>query len=94
MTGRATGAATWERRPVQDEYDEDGRRALFVDHQVVVVSELAVTILDALPADEARIGEVLVQTYGPPPGDLEIAVSSAMHELADLGLVHHTPTNR
>jgi hypothetical protein len=80
---------TWERLPVRDEYDEGGRRAVYVDDQVAVVSELAVTILDALPADHERIAQVLVDTYGPPPGDLSQAVTAALGELAELGLVVH-----
>lgn len=75
-----------------DEYDEGGRRAIYVDDQVLVVSELAATILDALPADEATIGEVLVSTYGPPPGDLDQAVVAALAELAGTRLVNRTST--
>ena len=84
---------TWERLPVRDEYDEGGRRAVYVGDQVVVVSELAVTILDALPADEDRIAQVLVDTYGPPPGDLGQAVTAALDALAGLGLVHDSSTD-
>ncbi len=85
---------TWERLPVADQYDEGGRRALFVDDQVVVVSELAVTILDALPADEERIAQVLVDIHGPPPGDLDQAVTAALGELAARDLVHDSSTDR
>lgn len=84
----------WARCHVLDEYDEDSRRAIYVDDRVIVVSELAVTILDALPADEEMIGRVLVDTYGRPPGDLASVVDGALAELADIGLVNKTPTAR
>lgn len=85
---------TWERRPVADEYDEGGRRAVYLDDQVIVVSELAVTILDALPADEETLGRALVARHGPPPGDLGAAVEGALAQLAELRLVHDTSTRR
>lgn len=81
---------TWERRPVMDQYDEDGRRALYVDDRVVIVSELAATLLDALPADEATLGRVLVERHGPPPGDLADAVRGALAQLEELEVVLNT----
>ena len=84
----------WERRPVLDEYDEDGRRAIYLDDHVVVVSELAVTVLDALPADESTIADVLVERHGAPPGDLRQAVANALSALVDQGLVNSSPTGR
>lgn len=85
---------TWVRRPVDDEYDEGGRRALFVDDQVIVVSELAVTILDALPADETTVGRALLARHGEPPGELTAAVRDALVQLEAMRLVHDTPTSR
>jgi hypothetical protein len=78
---------TWHRAPVLDEWDEDGRRALFVDDQVIVVSELAVTILDRLPADAGEIGEHLVAQFGVPAGDVSVLVAEFLEELADSRLI-------
>lgn len=74
---------TWRRAPVLDEWDEDGRRALFVNDQVIVVSELAVAILDRLPADADEIGEHLVSEFGAPPGDVRVLVAGFLQELAN-----------
>ena len=87
---------TWERLPVLDEYaeDGDGRRAVLVDDRVIVASELATAILDALPADDAAIADSLTELFGPPPGPVDEAVAAALEELAGLGLVHKTSTKR
>ena len=82
---------TWQRAPVLDEWDEDGRRAMFVNDQVVVVSELAVTILDRLPADAAEIGEHLVAAFGVPQGDVPALVADFLQELANSKLVFKRP---
>ena len=81
-------ADTWERLPVLDEYDEGGRRALYVGDHVVVVSELAAAILDRLPADETVVADHLVASFGSPPGqEPRTLVRSALADLAALGLV-------
>jgi hypothetical protein len=78
---------TWHRAPVLDEWDEDGRRALFVNDQVVVVSELAVAILDRLPAGADEISERLVAEFGVPPGDVRALVAEFLKELEILKLI-------
>ena len=78
---------TWQRTPVLDEWDEDGRRAVFVNDQVIVVSELAIAILDRLPADAEEIGEHLVAEFGAPPGDLQAVVSEFLEELSNSMLI-------
>ena len=83
---------TWVRAEVLDEYDEDGRRAILQDDRVVVVSELAATILDALPAETTGLGELLLERFGAPPTGLDQAVREALDALVDAGLVHKTPT--
>ena len=86
---------TWDRVEPLDEYDDvDGRRALFVDDHVVVVSPLAAAILDALPAAESALGTRLVELFGPPPGGLDQAVAEALRDLARAGLVNKSPTGR
>jgi hypothetical protein len=78
-----------------DEYDDvDGRRAVLVGEQVVVVSPLAAAILDALPASESAVGDRLVELFGPPPGGLDQAVRDALHGLAEAGLVNKSSTSR
>ena len=84
----------WERLPVLDEWDEDGRRAIYVDDQVIVVSTLAVVALAALPADIDTVAAALVREFGDPPQDLREFVRSALSELNALGLVvHRTSTS-
>ena len=83
---------TWTRVEVIDEYDEDGRRAILVGDSVVVVSELAATILDALPAEESAVAERLLERFGPPPTGLDQAVRQALNGLNDAGLVNETST--
>jgi hypothetical protein len=78
---------TWQRAPVLDEWDEDGRRAIFVNDQVIVVSELAAAILDRLPADADEIGEHLVAEFGAPPGDLPVLVADFLQELSNSMLI-------
>ncbi|MGN0064104.1 MAG: nucleotidyltransferase family protein [Nocardioides sp.] len=59
------------RSHLRDVYEEDGRSAVLVSDQVVVLSELATTILLAVPEDgEAGLDTVvtaLVEEYGEPP---------------------------
>jgi hypothetical protein len=83
---------TWTRVEVIDEYDEDGRRAILVGDSVVVVSELAATILDALPAETPVVAERLLENFGPPPIGLDQAVRQALNGLSDAGLVNETST--
>jgi hypothetical protein len=83
---------TWTRVEVIDEYDEDGRRAILVGDSVVVVSELAATILDALPAETPVVAERLLESFGPPPIGLDQAVRQALNGLSDAGLVNETST--
>ena len=78
---------TWQRAPVRDEWDEDARRAIFVNDQVIVVSELAAAILDRLPADADEIGEHLVTEFGAPPGDLPVLVAEFLQELSNSMLI-------
>lgn len=86
---------TWTRVEPIDEYDDvDGRRAVLLDDQVVVVSSLAAAILDALPADESTIGNRLVELFGPPPGGLDQAVRDALHGLAEAALVNKSSTGQ
>ena len=85
---------TWTRVEVLDEYDEDGRRAILVEQSVIVVSELAATILDALPAETAAVAEHLVERFGPPPGGLDQAVLRALRELLETGLINETSTSQ
>ena len=84
----------WARVEVLDEYDEAGRRAILVGDRVMVVSELAATILDALPAETPVVAERLLERFGPPPRGLDEAVREALRELADGGLVNETSTNQ
>jgi hypothetical protein len=86
---------TWQRVEPLDEYDDvDGRRAVLVNDQVVVVSPLAAAILDTLPAGEGALGARLVELFGPPPGGLDRAVSAALQGLENAGLVNKSPTRR
>lgn len=59
--------------PPADRWDgDDGRAALMVGHDVVVLSPLAVALIDLLadgPRSEEWIAERLVQTAGSPPDD-------------------------
>jgi hypothetical protein len=84
----------WTRVEVLDEYDEAGRRAILVGDRVMVVSELAATILDALPAGTPVVAERLLERFGPAPCSLDQAVRAALSELADVGLVNLTSTNQ
>ena len=59
--------------------DAGGESAVFVDGRVLVMSELATTLLDlvAAPRDIADLATALSGLYGPPEGD-EVAVTSAL----------------
>jgi hypothetical protein len=77
---------------VLDEYVEDGVAAVFVDQQVVVVSELATELLHLIPeggAELEALADGLVETFGPPPagGDGLAATRNVVKELAEQGLV-------
>ena len=85
---------TWIRVAVVDEYDEDGRRAVLVEDRVVVVSDLAAVILDALPAETSEVAEALVSRFGPPPDGLDQSVREALRALVDVGLINKTSTSR
>ncbi|MGH3331095.1 MAG: hypothetical protein ACRDPJ_07260 [Nocardioidaceae bacterium] len=81
-----------KRRPFHDEYIENGESAVFVDGRILVLSELATSIL-ALMGDDlvdvSLVAEGLLEAYGPPGDgvDLEAATSAAMQNLAAEGLV-------
>lgn len=86
---------TWRRVEPVDEYDgSDGRRAILVGDQVVVVSQLAAAILDALPATESAVGNRLIEMFGAPLGRLDEVVAQALEELESTGLVNKSPTAR
>lgn len=79
------------RRPVLDEYVEEGESALLLNDQVVVVSPLGTTLLAAM--DEEWVGvphlsAALLNVYGPPPeGDVESATVDALRALEGQGIV-------
>lgn len=79
-----------ERRPVDDEYAEDGRLALLLGRRVVVLNELASLLLETLgdgPLPVPALAEAAVATFGPPEnGDPVAAVRAVVRELEDLGL--------
>lgn len=72
-----------------DWYVEDGESAVFVGDSVVVLSELATTLLD-LVGDGAELSEVatgLAAIYGAPDGDATEATRLRVLELVDRGLL-------
>ena len=75
------------RGDLHDLYVEDDRAAVMVDTEVVVLSELATTILLSLPeAGEATLDEVtaaVVDTHGEPESPHE-AATLVLHNVEDL----------
>ena len=60
------------RRPLIDEYVQDGEAAVFVDGSVVVLSPLATHLLSLLDdgwSDVELLAAGLVEAFGPPPDD-------------------------
>lgn len=83
------------RRPIVDEYVEDGRAAVYADDGVVVLlSELATQAWAALGEDwvfAEDVAEVLVAEFGPPPeGDgaaAQAMTEQTLRSLAEQALV-------
>jgi hypothetical protein len=75
------------RRPVIDEYEQDGEAAVFVDGNVVVLSPLATHLLRLLCedgwTDVDTLAADLVEAFGPPPDD-PIGVSTTAKALGSL----------
>jgi hypothetical protein len=80
------------RRPVVDEYAEQGRTAIYTDDgMVLLLSELATTAWELLGAEwvgAERVTAELVREHGDPAeGDAARLTEDALRELADMGLV-------
>jgi hypothetical protein len=80
------------RRPVVDEYVEDGRAAVYSEEGVVVLlSELATRAWAGLGPDwveSAHVSAQLVAEFGEPPdGDADQLTAQALGSLAELRLV-------
>jgi len=77
--------------PAADRVDRDGEAVLLVGREVVRLSALATTLIDACtewtPASE--LVEVLLAAFGPTPEgvDAVVATEVALRTLADQGLV-------
>ncbi|MFC8501951.1 hypothetical protein ACFUC1_06295 [Pedococcus sp. NPDC057267] len=79
------------RLPVADRVDRDGESVVLVGREVVRLSALATTLLDACPdwTEEERLVAVLVERFGAPPGgdDPAVLVARALDTLTGHGLV-------
>ncbi|MFT4264822.1 MAG: hypothetical protein QM572_15665 [Nocardioides sp.] len=76
-------------RPLDDLLVDGDRCAVMIDAHVVVLSELATTIVLALresPASVDTLSEVLVTAYGD-PGDALTLTRTAVDDLAAHGIV-------
>jgi hypothetical protein len=82
---------TYLRQPVLDEYVAGGRRAVFVDSKVVVLSEIGHVVLEAIDSgrtDFESIRAHLIDEFGQPEGlDVDDRVRQVLTELADSGIV-------
>ena len=84
------------RRPVLDEYHEDGEAAVFVDGNVVVLSPLATHLLILVGDDWTELAAIasgLEEAFGPPPGETssDEATRSALGELQEQGILDLRP---
>lgn len=80
------------RVPFLDEYAEGGESAVLVGDRVLVLSELATTILAAIGDETVSIdvvAAVLEEAFGAPPDgtDLPGATAAAVRELVAQGLL-------
>ena len=79
------------RLPVADRVDRDGESVVLVGREVVRLSALATTLLDACVdwTEEELLVPVLLDRFGPPPegGDPAALVEDALATLARHGLV-------
>ena len=86
---------SYARLPVHDEYAAGGRRAVFVDSQVIVLSDLGDAVLELLdegPATEQAIAERLRATFGEPPeGDLIALTRACLDTLRESRLIERLP---
>lgn len=82
------------RLPVQDEYAANGRRAVFVDSNVVVLADLgdaALEFLDDGPVTQREVAAYLREIFGDPPtGDLMKLTRECLDSLRESGLVKRT----
>lgn len=79
---------TYLRQPVLDEYVAGGRRAVFVDSKVVVLSEIVLEAIDSGRTDFESIRAHLIDEFGQPEGlDVDDRVRQVLTELADSGIV-------
>ncbi|WP_170219214.1 hypothetical protein [Nocardioides litoris] len=80
------------RTPWTDWYVDGDRSAVFVDGEVLVLSELATEVLHHVApdagADLAALAEALTAAFGAPPdGDATAATEGVVRELADRGVL-------
>lgn len=79
------------RGQIRDTFTEGGRCAVFVNNQVVVLSEIATSILDAMPTQSAttldEVTRAVVKEFGEPEPPLD-ATELTRHQLLDL-VAHH-----
>lgn len=81
------------RGDLRDVFVEDGRSAVFVNEQVIVLSEIATLILQAIPAEGAvtlkQVTADVLAVVGPPeaPLDADELVSRQVHELVAHGIL-------
>ncbi len=75
------------RGDLRDVYVEDGRSAVFVNEQVIVLSEIATAILQVIPPDGSvtleHLTNEVVAEFGPPapPLDAGTLVTQQVHDL-------------
>ena len=80
------------RVPFLDEYAEGGESAVLIGDRVLVLSELATTILAAIGEEAVSVDVVAAvreEAFGAPPDgtDLSAATAAAVHELVTQGLL-------
>ena len=89
--GRREPAVRASRKPVDDEYVEDGQCALLVDQEIVVLSPLATAVWhllgDGMEATDQLVPS-LVAAFGSPEGSsAEELTRTCLRQLADQGLL-------
>jgi hypothetical protein len=90
-----TGRGPVRRTPVTDEYVEAGESVVFVEGRLVVLSEIATSVLSLVGGDKLGLDDLttrVVARHGEPGGvDAGVAVAGVVDELEGLGLVTRTP---
>ncbi|WP_268111501.1 nucleotidyltransferase family protein [Nocardioides pini] len=81
------------RGPIDDEYRDAGRSVVVIAARVLVLSEVAATILDCVPeqaeVDVEDVVHAVISAHGLPPGaaDARDAITEQLHDLAAHNLV-------